>query len=231
MLALAVIVGTSLLVRHAKQVGLNGDLMMDMVFWVVLGGVVGSRLFFVVLNLPYFWQSPGEILMLQKGGLAWQGGMILGGLSGWVFIRKNKLPLWKVLDLVAPYLALGQAIGRIGCLLNGCCFGRPVSWGLYFPVHHARLHPTQIYLTTGFLVVFFILRRYQEGRLGTGSVFILYVFLASAWRFIVEFFRADHYRFFLGLSVFQWMCLGFMGAAGLVTWMRRRGHGFGREDA
>ncbi len=230
MLALAVVVGTFLLVRHAKRVGLDGERMMDLVFWVVLGGVIGSRLFFVLLNLPYFLQSPVEIVMLQKGGLAWQGGVILGGLSGWFFLKKNKLPLWKVLDLVAPYLALGQAIGRIGCLLNGCCFGRPVSWGLYFPVHQARLHPTQMYLTGGFLAVFFVLRRYQEGRLGTGRVFVLYIFLASAWRFIVEFFRADHYHFFLGLSVFQWMSLGFMMMAGLVAWRRTRqaqGHGRG----
>ncbi len=141
--------------------------------------------------------------MIHRGGLAWQGGLIFGIAAAGVYFKKHNLPVLKMLDMIVPYAALGQAIGRIGCLLNGCCFGKKVSWGLYFTVHNARLYPTQIYSSVGLLIVFLVLRQYQETQRIPGQVFVLYLLLTSALRFFVEFYRADHAVAALGLSIFQ----------------------------
>ena len=208
MLAIAVVVSTLLLARDAHQNHINSEIIFDLVFWAVLSGIVGARIFYVVLNYPFFMNHPGEIIMVQNGGLAWQGGLILGLIVIMLFIKSKKLPLLPMLDFLVPYLALGQSIGRIGCFLNGCCYGRELAKGIYFPVHDAYLHPTQIYLSVGYFVIYIILKRYQKFSEMPGLVFSSYLILASILRFGVEFFRADHEILFLGLSVFQFVCCG-----------------------
>jgi phosphatidylglycerol:prolipoprotein diacylglycerol transferase len=203
MLAIAVVVCTLFLIRDARRQGLASSVVLDLAFWTVLSGIVGARIFFVLLNIDFFIHYPLEIIMLQHGGLAWQGGLIGGTLAAVLFIWKTKLPFGKIADLAAPYVALGQAIGRIGCFLNGCCYGKEVSWGIYFEVHAAHLHPTQLYASLGLLAIFFILKKYQPYARPSGRVFFLYLILASTQRFIVEFFRADHEIFWMGLSIFQ----------------------------
>ena len=216
MLGAAVVVCALLLSYDAKKQGISRDVVYDFVFWVVLAGITGARIFYIFLNWDSFMQNPKEIFMIQHGGLAWQGGLISGAAAAWIFIKKNHLPLLKFLDLASPYAALGQSIGRIGCLLNGCCYGRPAAWGLFFPAYEARLHPTQIYETIGLLFVFLILRRAQKVNPHPGRIFVLYLYLAALERFIVEFFRADHEATWLmGLSIFQIVCV-FIFAAGIA---------------
>ncbi len=227
MLAVAVIVCSFFLSRESRRIGIDPEMIFDLVFWIVLSGILGARLFFILLNLPFFLQNPLEIIMIQHGGLAWQGGLVGASLTGIVFIRKKGWPLLKTLDLVAPYAALGQSIGRIGCFLNGCCYGKPAPWGIYFPVHDARLHPTQLYASGGLFLIFLVLKFTQKRssklresgapEYVDGKIFVLYLLLASAWRFIVEFFRADHREIFFSLSIFQLVCLGITGVALYVT--------------
>jgi phosphatidylglycerol:prolipoprotein diacylglycerol transferase len=156
------------------------------------------------------------MIMLQHGGLAWQGGLIGGTLAALFFIRKHRLPLAKTADLAAPYLALGQSIGRIGCFLNGCCYGKEVAWGVYFPALHYHAHPTQIYDTVGLFVIFLILKQMQQKNLLSGQVFVLYLLLAPLLRFVIEFFRADHTWSLFGLSIYQYVCLFFIIIAGIL---------------
>lgn len=208
MLAMAVLVCSCLASKEAHRIGIQPQVIFDLVFWLVTSGILGARLFYILLNYHFFLDHPGEILMIQKGGLAWHGGLIAATWAGMRFVRKRGLPLTATLDLVAPYIALGEAIGRVGCFLNGCCYGREVVWGIYFPVHHAHLHPTQLYAMVGLVVLFFILKRYRHVATLGGDVFVLYLFGASLLRFIIEFFRADHDVLVMGLSVFQWVCLG-----------------------
>lgn len=189
---------------------------MDLVFWVVVGGIVGARVFYIFLNKEFFLEHPTEIIMLHHGGLAFQGSLIAGLITGLVFIRRRGLPLGRTLDLVSPYIALGHAIGRIGCFLNGCCYGKPWIYGIYFPVHEERLHPTQLYESLGLLLLFLFLKNLQSRNQVPGRVFIWYLLLASALRFGVEFFRADHLELFWGLSIFQMVSLGVF-AAGLYA--------------
>lgn len=224
MFLLALVICSYLLSREAGKYGLSADEIYDLVFWVVVAGIVGARLFFIFLNLPFFVENPGEILLLNKGGLAWQGGLILGFSVGLFYARRLKIQALFLGDLLAPYVALGQGIGRIGCFLNGCCYGRPVSWGLYFPVHHDRLHPTQLYDFTGLLLIFFVLKYFQKFLPKQGQTLALYLILASVERFINEFFRADHEPFFFGLSIFQVVSLAvFLGGVIMLVILQQRG--------
>lgn len=213
MLAVAVIVCTFLLRKDAQKAGINPQIISDLIFYLVISGIIGARIFYILTFLPTFFENPLEMIMIQHGGLSWQGGFIAGCLSGIWFVRKHKLDVLKMLDLTAPYLALGQAIGRIGCFLNGCCYGKEVSWGVYFPSLGERVHPTQIYDVVGLLMIFFVLKWFSRRLQVKGKVFVYYLFLAPLLRFVIEFFRADHTETYLGLSLYQVVCLFLLAAA------------------
>jgi phosphatidylglycerol:prolipoprotein diacylglycerol transferase len=207
MIALAVIICAFLLSQDAKAYHIPADIIYDLMFWVVAWGILGARIFYIVISWDYFSQNLLEIIMIQHGGLAWQGGFVGGTLAGVWFVKSKKLQVRLFMDLVAPYIALGQSIGRIGCFLNGCCYGKPVAWGVYFPQFGAHLHPTQLYETAGLFLIFLILKFTQRKPHHPGMVFVLYLWLAAIERFTVEFFRADHDYLLLGLSLFQYISL------------------------
>lgn len=216
MLAVAILVCSYLMGRDARRLNISKDLVYDFVFWTALTGILGARLFYILLNLDFFVADPSELLQIQHGGLAWQGGLIVGIPTAIWFLKRKGIALLPFLDLASPYVALGQAIGRIGCFLNGCCQGSPVAWGPYFPVYHARLHPTQIYESIGLLVVFLILKKKAGGAHRPGEVMTTYLMLAASLRFAVQFFREDYVPVFGGLGIFQWICVGLF-AAGVVV--------------
>ncbi len=223
MLALAVMVASSLAAAEAGKHGVAQADMHDLAFWVVLWGILGARVFYVFLYADHYLEFPLEIVMLQKGGLAWQGSLLAGILAGVLFIRRRKLPLVLLLDIVAPFIALGQAIGRVGCFLNGCCYGKAVAWGVYFPVLGERVHPTQVYMSLGDLGVFLVLRSLQaRGGQPAGRLFILYLVLSSAERFLVEFFRGDTLVLWGGLTLFQYTCALFIVVALFINARLRR---------
>jgi phosphatidylglycerol---prolipoprotein diacylglyceryl transferase len=141
MLLVAVVSATSLLAWRAKRVGVEPDLMISLVFWMFVPGILGARLFYIIEYWPeYQRESFGATLValvnITQGGLVVFGSLI-GGLLGMVlFVRKHRLPLLATADLLAPSLMLGLALGRVGCLLNGCCFGGPcdLPWAVTFPL-------------------------------------------------------------------------------------------------
>ena len=146
--------------------------------------------------------------MLTRGGLSWYGGLILGVVAGIVYLRFKKANLYKTVDLIIPFIALAQAIGRIGCFLNGCCFGKESWLGIYFPVHDAVLIPTQLYSSFLLLLIFMVLRFMQNYSHKDGQIFYAYLFLYSIKRFLVEFWRADNKVILYGLTLFQLISLG-----------------------
>ena len=222
MLAIAVMVGSWLLASAAhSKMGIKPDDIYDLAFWVVLSGMLGARLFYVLLNLDYFAASPLEIIMVQKGGLAWQGSLVAGLGAAILYIKSKNWPLFTLLDLAAPYIALGHAIGRIGCLLNGCCYGKAAAWGLYFPVWQTRLVPTQVFMSLGQLAIFLVLRTAQSKARRGGQIFVWYLLLSAAERFTIEFFRADH-DVYWGLSIFQYVCIGIFITALAVNFRLER---------
>lgn len=190
MLVIAFSLSTYLAGLQAKKRGLGRETVFNLFFTVFIFGIIGARLFYVVENLSFYLDKPKEIIMLSHGGLSWFGGLILGVISGIIYLKKNKLSVYKTLDLIAPYIALAQAIGRIGCFLNGCCSGK-------------NNIPIQLYSSALLLLIFISLRLLQEKNYLEGRIFFTYLLLYSLKRFFVEFFRVEHQPVFLGLTIFQ----------------------------
>lgn len=203
MLVIAFTVSALLASRYAKKKGFDPDVIFNLCFVIFIFGIIGARLFYVFNNFSYYSKNPLEIIMLQKGGLAWFGGLTLGICSGVYYLKLKKLAIYKTADFIVPFLALGQAIGRLGCFLNGCCFGKESIHGIYFPVHQARLIPTQLYSSLFLVIMFIILRRLQERPHKEGQIFFTYLLFYATKRFFIEFWRADSPIFLSGLTLFQ----------------------------
>jgi len=170
--------------------------------WMIPLGLIGARLVHVIDQFGYYWDHPAEIFGFA--GLAIFG-TILGGIVGaWIYCRRRGIRLGPLADLVAPGAILAQAIGRIGCIINGCCCGKPTSlpWAFSWtnPDSHAvacaplgtPLHPTQLYELLGDLVIFALLFWVFRGRVKpSGSLLAIYLLLYSALTFTVRFWRAD----------------------------------------
>jgi len=203
MLVLAFLVAVSLACGEAKRQGVDPDFIFNLNFIVFLSGIIGSRIFFVAENLNYYLKDPLEIIMLSRGGMSWFGGLFLGLISGLIYLKMKGQAIYRILDLVAPFLALAQSLGRLGCFFNGCCFGRESVYGVYFPVHGLVLIPTQLYSSFVLLLIFIILRFIQLRPHRLGQVFYAYLFLYSIKRFFIEFLRADNKLIIFGLTLFQ----------------------------
>ena len=131
--ALAFLICTFLVYRESLSSDMSFDKIMDCLLWVIIGGIVGGRLLFVLINADEYLRYPLKIILIRDGGLAFHGSLIVGAVSGLVACRIKELDFMKAADLVAPYIALGQAIGRVGCYLNGCCYGSVTTrgWGCH----------------------------------------------------------------------------------------------------
>jgi phosphatidylglycerol:prolipoprotein diacylglycerol transferase len=203
MLVIAFFVSVSLASRQARIIKLNPEFIFNAAFISFISGIIGARLLYILQNFHFYSKNPLEIIMLQHGGLSWFGGLFLGMISGALYLRLKDLPILETLDLVVPYVCLAQAIGRIGCLLNGCCYGRESSFGLYFPVHHKVLFPTQACSSLLLLLIFVILRLLQDRPHRTGAILFSYLLMYSVKRFFIEFLRQDNPIVFRGLTLFQ----------------------------
>lgn len=206
-----------LCLQQAKRQGVSVEPIANLIFYVFIFGLLGARLLYILLNLGSYLKNPWEIIMLQRGGMAWFGGLFFGSGTAIWYIKRHKLDLFATLDLFVPFAALGQAIGRIGCLLNGCCYGRESQYGLYFWVHGKTLIPTQIYSTLLLLAIFVILRFKQDAQHSPGQVLRGYLLLDSCQRFFIEYLRNDSARNIFGLTIFQVLCLVVFSVALILT--------------
>ncbi len=198
-IASAFFLGIGLAVKEAKKEGIDPQKILDLSFYILIAAIVGSRIFYVIINFRYFIENPLEIIKIWSGGLVFYGGFVIGIVVVIYFFKKNNMPLWKTADVIAPSIPIGQAVGRLGCFFAGCCYGKPTNlpWGVTFsdPNSLAKLgvplHPTQLYSSLNGLIIFFILiiiRRYKRF---DGELIWIYVLLYSVGRFIIEFFRSD----------------------------------------
>lgn len=208
-MAVAVFIALSLFLEEAKRQGYVKDAIVDLGMITVVSGIVGARLLYIGLNFSFFMEHPEEIIMLHHGGLAILGGIVFGVLAVYVFCRKKKLSFLKIADLLVPFVAFAQAIGRIGCFFNGCCYGIPSRYGFYFPVHDAVLVPSQLISSFLLLVLYVVLRATQRRAHSAGSVFARYIIFYSVLRFFVEFIRGDSLKPFFGFTIFQLFCIVF----------------------
>lgn len=198
MIIVAMVVGVAWTWRALKRSGLGVDpeIAYTLAIWVIPGGLIGARLTHVLDQLNYYLVNPGSII--GGAGEAIYGAVLGGALFAWIGSRVHRYPFGQLVDLAAPALLLGQAIGRIGCVINGCCYGLPTSlpWGLVYthPDSYALLsvpgHPSVVYELMWDLVVFGILLRLRGRLTPSGSLFFVYLSLYSLGRFAVDFTRA-----------------------------------------
>lgn len=231
MIALAFIMGTFLSLREARRKGFKPELIYDLVFYVMIASIIGSRLYFVVFSdLSYFVHHPMEIFALWKGGLSLHGGLIGGLIAGIWFCKRKGIPFWGFADTVTPSIILGQAIGRIGCTLNGCSYGRPAGlpWAIIFTNPDALaplnkpLHPTQIYEFSLDLLLFGVLWFLRKKIKFDGQLFIYYVFGYAAIRFFIENFRGDQLKIMGLFPVAQVMSVTILIIAVVAYYLLKR---------
>ncbi|QGT98754.1 Prolipoprotein diacylglyceryl transferase [Candidatus Syntrophocurvum alkaliphilum] len=193
MLAIAVIIGITGVRKLFEKEGLDKEIVIDMVIVMVVAGIIGSRLGYILLyELDTFLENPLMFFYLSSGGLIWYGALIFGFLAFLFFIIRKGLDFWKTADIFAPFVALGYAIVRIGCFLNGCCYGEVTesALGVVFPfVDNLLRHPTQLYATVLNLILFLFLIWFYPRRRFSGQVFLLYLIGYSIYRFTVDFYR------------------------------------------
>ena len=230
MLAVSFFVGILLASRRAPARGLSPDLIFDTSLVIIFAAVLGARLMYVVFHLAEM-QSWVDVVSLWSGGLTVYGGVLGAMAAAWVYLRRRRVPFLRVADTVAPSLGLGLGLTRLGCFLNGCCYGKPTTgpFGVHFPVDSfvarlfdgAAVHPTQLYSAfTGFAILAILLladRRPQA----TGRLFALYLMLDASGRFLLDFARYYEANvYMLHLTVNQLICIGLF-LLGLALWLRR----------
>ncbi|MBI3333807.1 MAG: prolipoprotein diacylglyceryl transferase [Candidatus Omnitrophica bacterium] len=223
MVALGFMAAAALASRRAQALGLDPSRIQKVVWISLLAGILGARLAYLFLNWDLFASNPVEIIRLDHGGLVFYGGLTMGLAAGLWTIRRAGLPLLKTADLLIPPLVLAHAIGRIGCFLNGCCYGKPTSvpWAVAFPADRVPRHPTQLYESAFLLLLFLFLQRAAGGGRRPGRLLFLYGLFYGTWRFLVEFLRGDNPAVGLGLTAFQWASLPLALVCGWLLLRRR----------
>jgi phosphatidylglycerol:prolipoprotein diacylglycerol transferase len=235
MVASAFLAGLWTASRRAPRAGIPAEKVIDLGPWLIVGGIIGARTLYVISYWrEQFAAQPMEVIMVWRGGLVFYGGLIGASVGCVLYTRWKKLPLWKLTDVLAPSLALGYAIGRIGCLLNGCCYGREchLPWAITFPPESRGAlpgvprHPTEIYdslLSLGWCVALAWLFRRKKF---DGQIFAIYLVGYALLRSFVEIFRGDYPQRYLGgwATPAQLVSMGILAAGlGLLVWLPRRG--------
>lgn len=184
---LAVIVATI----RAKREGLHEDTVVDLALYAVPAALLGARLYYVIFNWSYYSRNLNDIYKFRQGGLAIHGGVLAGVLVGYFYCRYKKIGFWRLADVCAPSIILGQAIGRWGNYVNQEAYGGPTNLPWAIEVDGVMVHPTFLYESLWNLGVFFFLLYYTKKKKYTGQIFVLYIILYSIARFLIEGLRTD----------------------------------------
>jgi len=198
-IAVGFLAGIGVAVREARRIGYDPQLVLDMAFYMVLGAIVGSRIFYVLTHFSSYRNQPLDMLKLWEGGLTFFGGFILAAAACIWMAKKNGCGIWQTFDLFAPSLAIGVFFGRIGCFSAGCCYGRACSmpWAVTFTDPHSLarlyvpLHPTQLYAAAGAAATLLILLAVKQRKSFDGQLALVWMFCYCCSRLIEELFRGD----------------------------------------
>lgn len=237
MAAIGLVLGLTINVRLAEREGLDPDKSWNLGILAILSGIVGAKILFIAQDWSYYAANPRQIFSLstlQTGGIFYGGLIAAIGASLW-YMRRHRFPLLKTCDVFAPGVALGHAIGRLGCFAAGCCYGKPTDlpWGVTFTDELAHrltgtplgvpLHPTQIYEFLVELANFGVLLWLFRRRSFDGQVIGAYLFLYGFARYFMEFLRDDPGRgslFHGAITGTQFLSI-LMVIAGGALWLRR----------
>ena len=195
--------------HEAKRLGENPKHMYDLCIYEVIAALIGSRLLYIYMFWKSFKHNLLGIFKIWEGGLVFYGGLMAALLVGAVYVRLKKIGLPVAVDILAPAVAIGHSMGRIGCFMAGCCYGTEcdLPWAVTFrnPVSLApagmSLHPTQLYSSLVLLVIFLMLMFYRKHKPFNGAVGLLYLILYSTARFLLEFFRGDDRGHLVGAGI------------------------------
>jgi phosphatidylglycerol---prolipoprotein diacylglyceryl transferase len=218
--------------RRGLREGLSPDQIADLGVWLIVGSVVGARALFVASYWrEQFADKPWtEVFMIRHGGLVFYGGLVGASAATILCVWRKKLPLWKTADALAPSIALGYVPGRIGCLMNGCCYGRPTDlpWAIHFPPEHETggvgVHPTEIYDSLLNLALYLALAWLYRRKRFDGQVFATYLIAYAVTRSTVEMFRGDYGVRYLGgwATPAHLISLGVLAAGLVLFWKLSR---------
>lgn len=197
MIALGILVAVTLLDKRSKKIGYNEEHIFNMSIVGIIGGILGGKLLYIIVDIKYIIENP-EMLKDLGNGFVIYGAIIGGALAIYLYCKKKNWDVLKMFDLVIPSVALAQGFGRIGCFLAGCCYGKPTKLPIGviftnspFAPSNIHLHPTQIYSSIfDFLLALFLLW-YSGKSEKSGRTFSLYVIIYGVGRIIVEFLRGD----------------------------------------
>ena len=231
--AMAFLSAIALALREGRRVGEDPNKILDLCFYALVAAIVGSRILYVLVNWSIFARDPLEILRIWHGGLVFYGGFIGAVAVAFWYIGRHGLPLLKTFDIIAPSIAFGQFVGRIGCLFAGCCYGKTcyLPWAVTFTHSESLapkgvpLHPTQVYSSLTSLVIFLVLAGLARIKKFEGQIFWTYVFLYGFARFVLEYFRGDERGMFLQGMFSTSQLIGLIMivvAIGMVILLRRR---------
>ena len=198
-IALGALLGITLISYDAKKQGYDQQKILDLAFYLLIAAIIGSRIFYVALNLRFYLDHPLEIVMIWRGGLVFYGGFLSAFAVCFFYLKKHNLPFLKTYDLLMPGLVIGECIGRIGCFFAGCCYGKltDLPWAITFTHPHSLaklgvpLHPTQLYSSLKALIIFFILISFRRYKKTAGQLTGLYILLYAIGRLIIEPLRGD----------------------------------------
>ncbi|MEO0078052.1 MAG: prolipoprotein diacylglyceryl transferase [candidate division WOR-3 bacterium] len=239
MLFISFVAGIAIVERRARRFGVEPRRITDLALWVLVAVVVGSRLFYVAFHWNEFANDLIGIIAFWRGGLAglmFYGGFLGGIIAGLIFVRVHRLPVRKLMDAIAPAVMLGEGFTRIGCFLNGCCFGVPTSCptGVHFPIHSPAgatfpgqaIHPTQLYSSAAGFILFGFALWLERRNLKPGVLSGLLLIVYSLFRFGIDFVRYyENAANFWGNQVVS-LALTAVGIAVVVVCLRMsRGEG------
>ena len=203
--AVAFLVGCAIVLLRARQQGFDLNRVSDVIFWMAIGSLLGSRLVFV-LQHPEIVESVGDFFDLRKGGLVFYGSFVVGIPLGFLLMARAKLPAFALFDIFATAAPLAHGISRVGCYLAGCCWGLPSDgpFAVTYPDHApiapggVPVHPVQLYEAFALAGIAGITNLFYARRRFDGQVFMLYLLLYAVLRSITETYRGDISRgFFL----------------------------------
>jgi phosphatidylglycerol:prolipoprotein diacylglycerol transferase len=235
MLFISFLFGIWLVERRAKKFGVDTQTVTDLALWILLAVVAGSRLFYVAFHWEEFNHDLIGIIAFWRGGLAglmFYGGFLGAIVAGLLYVRVKKLPLLKLMDAIAPAIVLGEGFTRIGCFLNGCCFGKPTHslFGIVFPIDSPagctfqgqQIHPTQLYSSVAGFVLFLFALWLERRRLKDGVLFAVILILYSVFRFGIDFVRYyENSSNFWGNQVVA-LGMAVVGVTLLILFQRRK---------
>ena len=206
--------------RRARLSGLVPERISDLGVWLIVAAMLGAKIFHIIFFWNDFiegWRENG--LVSLRAGFVFYGGFLGATVGVVTYARLKKLPIWQLVDILAPSAALGHAFGRLGCFFEGCCYGKACAqpWAVHLPGHSGAIHPTQLYEAAGNLAIFAGLSAFYRHRRFDGQVCWFYVLSYGALRFGVEFFRGDYAVHYFGIFTSAQIMAGALIAVAAVA--------------